>query len=356
MQRFVLAAKCLIVFLLVLIVVSCSIYKYEIGPVSKDETLKEVIITEGSTWYSISNLLYENGLIKSEKFYKFYIKLFRPKNLEIGKYELASSMNLDKIVSILESGSNYNPDDISITFREGLNMRRIASLIAANTDNSEDDVFNTLKDTDYLDELINKYWFITDDIKNPNIYYPLEGYLFPNTYIINKKNSVKEIFKIMLDETDKVLSNYKEEFTKSTYSIHELMTLASIVELEAGNSNERSKVAGTFYNRLDIGMTLGSDVTAYYAYKLDDWTNGLTVSQIDGCNAYNTRGTCVEGLPIGPICNPGKESILAVLNPTTVDAYYFVADCDGNTYLNKTYEAHLNTIDKLKAQDKWCDK
>ena len=356
MQRFVLAAKCLIVFLAVLIVVSCSIYRYEIGPVSKDDTLKEVIITEGSTWYSISNVLYENKLIKSEKFYKFYIKLFRPGNLEVGKYELSSSMNMDEIVAKLEEGSNYNPDDITVTFREGLNMRGIAKIIATNTDNTEDDVFNTLKDSNYLDELISKYWFITEEIKNPNIYYSLEGYLFPNTYTINKKYSVKEIFKVMLDESDKVLSSYKDIISNKDYSVHELITLSSIVELEAGNSKEREKVAGVFYNRLNNGITLGSDVTAYYAYKMDDWSNGLTVSQINGCNSYNTRGTCVKALPVGPICNPSKESILATINPNIEDYYFFVADCDGKTYLTKTYDEHLKIIKKLKDENKWCDK
>ena len=268
-------------------------------------------------------------------------------------------MNLDEIVEILEKGSNYNPDDITVTFREGLNMRSIAKIIASNTDNCEDDVFNTLKDSDYLDELINKYWFLTDSIKNSYIYYSLEGYLFPDTYTFNKKSSVKEIFNVMLEETNKVLSNYKEDFNAlidgNKYSIHELITLASIVELEAGNSNERGKVAGVFYNRISNGMTLGSDVTAYYANKMDDWSNGLTVSQLELCNAYNTRGSCVEKLPVGPICNPSKESIIATLNPIIGDYYFFVADCDGNTYLTKTIGEHYNIVEKLKNENKWCD-
>lgn len=355
MQRYVLAAKCLIVFLAVTIIAFGSIYRYGISPVDKNDTsVKEITVSEGDTWYSISSTLLENKIIKSEKFYKIYIKLFNPGKLEVGKYKLSSSMNMDEIVETLEKGSNVNPYDVTVTFREGLNMRAIAKIIADNTDNSEDDVYNTLKDVDYLEDLISKYWFLNDDIIGKEIYYPLEGYLFPNTYSINKKNSVKEIFKVMLDETDRVLSSYKEQLSNGKYSVHEYITLASIVELESGKS-DRAKVAGVFYNRLNNGITLGSDVTAYYAYKMDDWTNGLTLDQINGCNSYNTRGTCVKGLPVGPICNPSLESIKATLNPEIGDYLFFVADCDGKTYLTKTNSEHLSIINKLKSENKWCD-
>lgn len=357
MKTYVLAAKCFIVFLAVTIIALGSVYRVGISPVDKNNTeLKDIVVGEGSTWYSISSDLLENNIIKSEKFYKIYIKLFRPGKLEIGTYKLSSSMSMDEIVETLEKGSTVNPYDVNVTFREGLNMRSIAKLIADNTDNSTDDVYNTLKDSEYIDSLIEKYWFLTDDIKNTNIYYSLEGYLYPNTYNLNKKSSVKDIFKVMLDETDKVLSQYKDDFNGGKLkSIHEYITLASIVELEAGKADDRSSVAGVFYNRLDKGITLGSDVTAYYAYKMDDWTHGLTMDQIKGCNSYNTRGTCVKGLPVGPICNPSIESIKAVLNPKIGDYLFFVADCSGKTYLTKTNAEHESIIKKLKSENNWCD-
>ena len=158
----------------------------------------------------------------------------------------------------------------------------------------------------------------------------------------------------MLDEMNNKLKDLKEDITNSKYNIHELITLASIVELEGSNSNDRAKVAGVFYNRLKSGWSLGSDVTTYYAEKKDDWS-GLTYNELNKCNSYNTRGNCVKGLPIGPICNPGLESIKAVINPEITDNYYFVADCDGKTYLNKTESGHNSTIKKLKNEKKWCD-
>jgi len=88
--------------------------------------------------------------------------------------------------------------------------------------------------------------------------------------------------------------------------------------------------------------------------KKDDWS-GLTYSELELCNPYNTRGNCVSGLPIGPICNPGLESIKATINPEITNNYYFVADCSGKTYLNKTESGHTSTINKLKREGNWCE-
>ena len=231
-------------------------------------------------------------------------------------------------------------------------MRSIAKIIADNSENTEDDVYNLLKDENYINELIKKYWFITDDIKNNNIYYPLEGYLYPETYQFMKDATVKDIFKTMLDEMDKKLTKFKSNIEESSYSVHQLLTLASIVELEAGNSHERGKVAGVFYNRLNAGWTLGSDVTTYYAAK-KTFKEDLTYDELNACNSYNTRGTCLKGLPVGPICNPGIESIEGVVNPVTSEYYYFVADKNGKTYFNTDAYGHQTTIAELKNNNLW---
>lgn len=332
------------------------IYKIEISSVSNNKDLKEITVLEGDTYISLSNKLKENNLIKSEFVYKIYIKLNKVDNLEAGKYYLSENMDLNTIIGILKNGSTYNENSISIQFKEGKNMRYITSLIIENTNNKEEDVYNLLKDEEYLDKIINKYWFLTDEIKNDKIYYSLEGYLFPDTYeFMSKDVTVEEIFEKMLDQMELKLNDYKEDINDQKYSIHQLLTLASIVELEGASSNDRAKVAGVFYNRLDEGWSLGSDITTYYALKMDDWSNGLTYSQLNSCNDYNTRGNCVSGLPVSPVCNPGIDSIKAVINPEITNNYYFVADCNGVTYLNETENGHYNTINKLKNEGNWCD-
>ena len=266
-------------------------------------------------------------------------------------------MNLKKIVAILQEGSSYNPDQISITFKEGLNIRKIAKVVEENTNNTYDDFIDVMNQDDYIDELINKYWFLTDKIKDTKIYYPLEGYLFPNTYIFQDKDvTVKEIIEKMLNEMDKQLSEYKDKIEDSEYSIHEIMTLASIVELEGATSDDRASVAGVFYNRIKEGWVLGSDVTTYYYLKIDDFKQSLNGNKnLYTCdNAYNTRCTSFVGLPVGPISNPGKESIDAAINYKIHNYYYFVADCNGKTYLSKNATEHYNTIQKLKNDNNWC--
>ena len=211
MNKFALIAKILIILGVVFIVGSCSIFNYKIGAVSKSDEIKEIIVESGDTYMSISKKLKDNNLIKSEFYFKLYVKLTKPKKLEMGKYELSENMGVKKIIEILEKGSNYNPDTVSITFKEGLNVRQVIKLITENTNNKEEDIYNLLNDEKYLDELINNYWFITDEIKNKEIYYSLEGYLFPDTYSFTKDMEIKQIFKRMLDNMEVKIEPYKKQ-------------------------------------------------------------------------------------------------------------------------------------------------
>lgn len=347
----------LVIIILLLVVANIwVIYNGELQAVGKSSDKIEFIVTENETYNSLATRLKTKNLIKSELAYKVYLRLNPPKNyLLAGKYYLSEDMDVATLVKTLGTEAKSTKETVTITFKEGKNMRHIASLISENTDNTYEDVFEVQKDTKYLDSLIEEYWFLTEDIKNKNIYYPLEGYLFPDTYEFLKDDSVQDIFKKMLDQTKLKLEPYKLEIESSNYSIHNLITLASIVELEGASSNDRALVAGVFYNRLNSGWYLGSDVTTFYAEKMDDWTKGLTYAQLDACNAYNTRGTCVKGLPVGPICNPGIASLGAVFEPASHNDYYFVADCNGKTYLSKDANEHSRTINNLKASNLWCE-
>lgn len=343
-------ALAMLILTTTLVIFVCSYFNYQIAPVSSNSTLKTVVIEKGGI-SDIADTLKENNLIKDVTMFKVYIKLTGKTNLKASTYELSENMGVKKIVEILESGNSYNPNEVKITFKEGINMREIAKLISENTNNSEEDVYTLLKDKEYLDELINSYWFIRDDIKDDKIYYSLEGYLYPDTYIYtNKDVSVKEIFKKMLDEMNDKLTPYKEQMNNNELSIHELLTLASIVELEGASSSDRNGVAGIFYNRLNTGMTLGSDVTTYYGLKLDMSERDLTKAELNDCNNYNTRCSTFKKLPVSPICIASIESIEAVLEPTKHEYYYFVADKNKKTYFTKTYDEHLSMVNKLKDE------
>ena len=336
----------ILTILLVGILIAGFFYNYEISAISKKDEPVVVEIKEGSI-YSIGDTLYENKLIRNTFIFKIYVKLNNINDLKASTYEFNRNMKLKEIIEMLEEGNAYNPDEVRITFKEGLNVRKIATIIEEETNNSYDDVINLMADKEYIDTLINKYWFLTDSIKNPKIYYPLEGYLFPNTYaFLNKDVSVKEIIETMLDEMGKQLDNYKDKIENSEFSIHEIMTLSSIVELEGGNADDRAGVAGVFYNRIKDGWVLGSDVTTYYYLKIDDFKESLNGNaNLYTCdNAYNTRCTSFVGLPVGPISNPGHESIEATINYTKHNYYYFVADCKGKTYLNIPFEYYKTVV------------
>ena len=331
-------------------------YNYQMSSMSKDSEEVIVEIKSGSV-ASIGSTLYENGLIHSELIFKIYVKLNNVGSLKASTYKLNKNMNLKEIINVLEEGNSYNPDQVVITFKEGLNIRKIAKLVSEETNNSYDDFMALVNDRNYVNELINKYWFLDDSILNNKIYYSLEGYLFPNTYaFLNKDVTSKEIIEKMLDEMDKQLSKYKSQIENSEYSLHELITLASIVELEGASANDRAAVAGVFYNRIKDGWVLGSDVTTYYYLKIDDFKQSLNGNKdLFTCDyAYNTRCTSFVGLPVGPISNPGVESIDAVINYKKHNYYYFVADCKGKTYLSKDATEHYNTISKLKNDNNWC--
>ena len=246
MKTFRNLAISLVVIIATIIVAVCTYYNINMKAVSDNGAVKEVTIEAGSI-ESIGVTLKENNLIKNVTIFKIYTYLTDKTNLKAGIYNLSEDMGVEEIVSILEEGSKVNPDEISITFKEGINIRNIATLIRENTNNSYDKVLSLVNDSAYIDSLINEYWFLTDDIKSSHIYYPLEGYLFPDTYRFNNKDvSVEEIFAKMLKETDNKLSKYKDEINRSKYNVHELIALASIIELEGANSTDRKAVAGVF--------------------------------------------------------------------------------------------------------------
>ena len=344
----------LVAILLIGIATLLGTYCYFKSPVSNDKKEVSIVIENGSTISDIAALLKKEGLIKDENFFKLYVKLKKVSNVYAAKYYFSPSMNLDEIINTLNEGG-YNENEISITFKEGINMRGIAKLIKENTSNSEDDVYKKLKDEKYLNSIIEKYWFLTDDIKNSKIYYSLEGYLFPDTYRFNSKDvTVEEIFNKMLNQMEKELNKYKKQIENSKYSVHELITLASITQSEGYNEDDFKNIVSVFYNRLKTGMALGSCVTSYYGVK-KDMTDELLQKDIDASNPYNTRGNNPVSFPVGPISMPGAKALDATLDPIETSYYFFVSDKNNKLYFTKTLNEHERMITKLQNEGLWLE-
>ncbi len=342
-----------------MIVFCCSVgillFEYHHGLSAVDSNGKQVEITieAGDSYSSLGHFLKEQKLIRSKLFYKLYIKTHTLKGLEPGTYMLSQQMNVKEILSTLSKGERVIQ---VVTFREGLNMRQMAQVVEKELNIKANDFIQAASNTSNLNEWIKKYWFLTEDIKNPMIYYPLEGYLFPDTYHIEKNASPKEILDKLLDNTNEKLKKYQDSFKKSSYSIHQVMTMASMVELEAVSAQDREQVARVFYNRLDRGMSLGSDVTTYYGAKINMGDRDLYQSELIEANAYNTRSTKMAGkLPVGPICNPSLTSIKVSIDPVTHSYLYFVADKNRKVYFNTNDRGHQQTIASLKRQGLWLE-
>lgn len=336
-----------------LLLIGCFIYyQYSVSPIDKSSKANiEVIIPEGMSTANIAKTLYDKGLIRNELFFKVYLKLNNVSSLKASTYLLTKSMSMKEIVEELEKG-NTNDNVIRLTFKEGESVKDYANMISKNTDITSEEFLSTIKDTTLLTSLINDYWFLTDSILDENIYYPLEGYLFPDTYEFSKDNLDSEtIIRKLLDEEEEKLAPYKDTLENS--NIHSIMTLASIAELEGVKDEDRKMIISVFNNRLARGMNLGSDVTTYYAFD-EEMNSDLTSEMFNTYNPYNTRSSKMAGrLPVGPISNPSLSSIDAAINPSSSDYLYFVADKNRNVYFTKTIAEHEEKVQELKENGDW---
>lgn len=323
--------------------------------VTNKNDIKQIdfVVKQGSTTNQIIDSLYSKKLIKNKYAAYVFVKLNNNYVMQAGNYELNNGMSLEEILTKINNGEVVD-NSITVTFVEGKRITNYVKVINKNFGYSEDEILKVLSDKEYLQELIDKYWFLTEDILNDKLYYALEGYLAPNTYFFREDASIKEIIEKLLNTTRDELDKVKDKIQSSKYSVHQMLTMASIVELEGSTSNDRRGVAGVFYNRLENGWSLGSDVTTYYAEQIEMSDRDLYQAELDEVNDYNTRPAAMAGkLPVGPICNPGVESLKAAIDPEEHDYFFFVADKYKKTYFTKTNSEHVAIINKLKRDGLW---
>lgn len=348
-----------IISILVLVLILVGLYFYGLTSVSSNSEI--VTFTANGSAKKVINDLYDAKIIKSKLATSIYFKLHGNMVIKAGNYELDRSYDTKKILRII-SGNNAIKDTITVTFTEGKRIVDYAKVISNNFPYTEEEVLKTISDKEYLESLINKYKFLSKDILNSDIYYPLEGYLFPDTYEFYKTSSIKSIIEKMLDKMGKVLDNYSTLFDSSKLSVHEILTIASIVENETMMKEDKGIASQVIYKRLSLNMSLGMDVTTYYGVR-KALSETLTSSDLASKNAYNTRNTDFIGLPAGPISNPSKLSIEAALKPSDTDYVYFYADvygmnedgtCNkslaGKLHFAKTYSEFQNLISKYSKK------
>ncbi|WP_199880590.1 endolytic transglycosylase MltG [Bacillus massiliglaciei] len=308
-------------------------------PVDEDDTtIKTVQIPIGSSISSISTLLEQEGIVKNAKVFKYYVKLHNETGFMAGDYKLSPSMTMDEIIKSIKTGKLIMEPEVRITIPEGKQLVQIADIIAEKTDKEPKKVLAEMNDKKFVKSMQERFPdLLTDDIYNKNVRYPLEGYLFPATYdFYEEEPSTEQIVVEMLKKTEETVKSVEDDMQKKDYSVHQLLTFASLVEEEATGKVDRGKIASVFYNRMDKGMPLQTDPTVLYS--LGKHKSKTVYKDLEVDSPYNTYKH--KGLTPGPIANAGMSSIEAVLKPEKTDFYYFLATPEGEVLYSKTLDEH----------------
>lgn len=294
-------------------------------------------IESGASASSIAQQLYDEGIIKFPSVFKLsarrnnYAASIRP-----GVIEIKNGMSYTDILDLLCSD---NRNSRKLIIPEGFEQNQIRDRIVAEGFCSAEEFDAAVNDNYGYDFLSNL----------PARKNRLEGYLYPDTYIISEGATAHDIIDMMLAEfdaqvTDEMISKIRE-LPVSGFTLDDVITMASIIERETDSDTERAKVAGIFYNRLNQNMKLQSCATVQYILGERKSVLSIADTQID--SPYNTY--VYSGLPAGPIANPGIDCIKAALEPEDTDYLYFVAGKNGDHIFSKTYEEHLKAMNSAES-------
>jgi UPF0755 protein len=297
---------------------------------SDDQSLKTFVISKGSAVTTIGNRLKDQGFIKNALAFKFYVQLTgKQQKIQAGEYRISSSWNLFRILDQFIKG----PEEVWVTVPEGLRREEIAERFIKSLGKASNDaeIFRT--------QFLN----LTED---------KEGFLFPDTYLFPQEASASSVVKV-LDQTfnKKVDSKLISEINRSSYSLEDVINIASLIERETRNDSEKAMVAGIIYKRLEAGWPLQIDAAVQYAISsrkctpnLENcvWWPTLTKEDLQVNSSYNTYKN--TGLPPRPIANPGLSSIMAAIYPENSSYWFYLHDKDGVIHYAETIEEHNSNI------------
>jgi len=292
---------------------------------------KFFLVKRGEGIKEISNNLKKQDLIQSTFLFRLYA-LIRgvAGNLQAGEYLLSSSMNIPEIVKKISSGDIIKEQ---ITIIEGWNLRDIGWYFEDRGMFQTEELFELVGDLAKSKDFSLEFGFLKDKPKNLG----LEGYLFPDTYEINKGIPLEEIVRKILKNFDRKLTpRLREEINRQGKTIFEIVTMASLLEKEVKTKEDKELVSGILWKRLETGMPLQVDATITYI--TGKKTTKISIEETQINHPYNTYKYL--GLPPGSICNPGLESILAAMYPKSSQYWYYLSIPEGKTIFSKTLEEH----------------
>ncbi|MDF8368618.1 endolytic transglycosylase MltG [Weissella paramesenteroides] len=321
---------------------------------SQDKKNKQVKIKDGENSEEIANKLDKAGLIRSKKAFMHYLSAHNISNLKSGYYLFTPSDSVSAIVKTLRQGGASAPlnNQDTVTVREGETIDDIATEVGEKTKFTKAEFLKAVNDKAFFNRLKSAYPGLLDSEASSkqvkDIRYRLEGYLYPATYNWKDSNNARELVNQMVAQSYTQLKGKFDAIKNAGLTVHETLTLASLVEREGIDQDSRRTIAGVFLNRIDKNMPLQSDIATKYALKTNK-TN-LSNKDVQSTNPYNLYK--YSGYGPGPFNNPSAESIEAVLNPKDRDKnyLYFVANLKtGKVYYSATYDEHLGKSSDLEA-------
>lgn len=333
--------KLLIFTILVLAIITVGVgYLYENATTRNNmytsATQEVFTINSGDGSIAILDNLYNQNLISSKVFsmlrvYKSGLDFYA------GDFGLSQSQTDAEVLEILSNPASNIDTSREFLITEGSTIDDIATDLAEFTldDDNQEEILKFWSDPTTLDKIIANYDFVTDEILNEDILYPLEGYFYPDTYKISDDASIDEITMLFLDTMSLRLEEV--DTSNTDFTTHQLLTMASIIERETLSSEDKPITSGVFYNRLEADMPLQSDITVLYA--MQEHKEQVLYEDLKYESPYNTYLN--KGLTPGPISTVSLASIDAAANPDDNDYLYFFADQEtGKLYYSKTIEEH----------------
>lgn len=308
----------------------------------------DVKIPIGSTSKQIGSILENEKIIKSGFVFDYYVKAKKFSQFKAGYYGFKQSMTLKQIALKLEKGGASEPlDSGKVLVKEGVTADQIGDVIQQKTHFKKATFLALLNNQDFLNQLEKKYPdLLSSAVNAQNVRYKLEGYLYPATYTVGKKSTLKELITSMVMKTDAMMKPYYSQISEKNWTVQKVLTLASLVEREGVTDSDRKKIAGVFENRLDQNMKIQSDISVLYA--LGKHKKNVTYKDLEIDSPYNLYKN--SGVGPGPFNSPSIDSVNAVLNPTSRDKkyLYFIADIKtGKVYYSQTYAEHQKMTAKL---------
>ena len=347
-------------------------------------------IVPGMRAAEVIDILYEEGLVRNSTIAGLLVRFRSWGAIQVGEYHVYAGMSLYDMFSMFQGGDIVEHEFVYVIIPEGSSIPAIATLFGEEFDIEPSELIELWSDESFLVELMNEFWFITDEVLNPDLYHPLEGYFYPirheipvgvadrttgeeeadgettedettDVEVVEEEVDPREMTRAMLQMTERRLEDtgLRSEIEVSDLTFHEILSLAAIVEAETQESADMAGVAGVYWNRVnhpyhETNGLFGADPTVQYAYIAAGGehqtlvTTEMTHGTISPFNTYLNPGP-----PPGPINSPSEHAIRAVLNPLDHGYFYFITDMFGCYIEEGSSEAYADPGRKIFARYLW---